>query len=124
MKNNSENPRLTHEVWLHPVKAGVWLDVRATRIALLCFFKGTINCERYVQVIFRQFFRELQKKKDSMAGISKAQLLPTLHVCLCRLCLVSLGTEISTLVFGRHIHQTLILTYFLMWFIAGQCLKQ
>jgi hypothetical protein len=28
------------------------------------FFNGKITCEKYVQVILRQFFRDLQKKKD------------------------------------------------------------
>jgi hypothetical protein len=52
-KNNrywsSENPHLTHKVWLHPVKVGVWHAVRARRIAGPLFFNGTMNCERYVQ---------------------------------------------------------------------------
>jgi hypothetical protein len=47
-----------------------------------------------------------------MAGFSKTQLLPTLHVCLHKLCLMSSGTEISAIVFGQHIHLTLILVIF------------
>jgi hypothetical protein len=36
-KNNrywsSQNPHLTHEVWLHPVKVGVWHAIGARRVA-------------------------------------------------------------------------------------------
>jgi hypothetical protein len=53
-----------------------------------------------------------QKNKDSMAGLSKNVLLPTLHVCLYKLCVMSSGTEISAMVFGQHIHLTLILVIF------------
>jgi hypothetical protein len=63
MKNNhswnSQNPHLTHEVWLHPAKLGVWHAVRARRI-----LKGTINCKRYVQVILVQFFPELTEEQS------------------------------------------------------------
>jgi hypothetical protein len=47
-----------------------------------------------------------------MAGFSKIQLLPTLHVRLHKLCPMSSGTEISAMVFGQHIHLTLILVIF------------
>jgi hypothetical protein len=47
-----------------------------------------------------------------MAGFSKIQLLPTLHVCLCSLCSTSSGTELSAGVFGQHIHLNLILVIF------------
>jgi hypothetical protein len=57
-------------------------------------------------------FQSQQKKKDSMAGFSKIQLLPTLHVRLHKLCPMSSGTEISAMVFGQHIHLTLILVIF------------
>jgi hypothetical protein len=53
---NSQNPHLTNEVQLHPVKAGVWSAVKARRNAWPAFFNETINCERYEEVIFRQFF--------------------------------------------------------------------
>jgi hypothetical protein len=93
------------------VKVGVSHAVRARRIAGLLFFNGTMNCERYVQVILVQSFPELTVE-DPMAGFNKTQLRPTLHVCLCKLCLIPSGTEISALVFGRHIHPTLILMIF------------
>jgi hypothetical protein len=47
-----------------------------------------------------------------MAGFSKTQLLPTLHLCLCMVCLMSSGTELSALVFGQHVHPLLILVNF------------
>jgi hypothetical protein len=49
---NSQNPHLTKEVQLHPVKAGVWSAVEAR-----------INCERYEEVIFRQFFPEITEEE-------------------------------------------------------------
>jgi hypothetical protein len=54
-------------------------------------------------VILGQFFSELTQE-DSMAGFSKTQLLSTLHVCLCRLRLMSSGIELSTVVFSQHVH--------------------
>jgi hypothetical protein len=40
-----------------------------------------------------------------MAGFSKTQLLPTLHVyvIICRLCQMSSGTELPAVVFGPHV---------------------
>jgi uncharacterized membrane protein len=51
-------------------------------------------------------------KKDSMAGFSKTQLLPTLHVCLYKLRQMSLGTEISAVVLCQHIPLILITVIF------------
>jgi hypothetical protein len=63
MQNNRysspQNPHLTHEVPLHPVKVCVWCAVSARGIAGPVFFNETINCERYVRVILRQFFPKL-----------------------------------------------------------------
>jgi hypothetical protein len=59
----SQNPHLTHEVLLHPVKVGVWCAASARRIAGPVFFSETINCKRCVQVIFRQFFPELTEER-------------------------------------------------------------
>jgi hypothetical protein len=59
--------RLTHKVLLLPVKVGVWCAVSARRIVGPVFFNETINCERYVQVILRQFFPEL-KEKERICG--------------------------------------------------------
>jgi hypothetical protein len=44
---------------LPPVKVGVWCAVSARRIIGPVFFKRTINCKRYVEVILGQFFPEL-----------------------------------------------------------------
>jgi hypothetical protein len=59
-----------------------------------------------------------------MAGFIKTLLLPTLHRCVCRLCLMSLGTEISAVVFGQHVHLILILAIFLLGLFEGQILQQ
>jgi hypothetical protein len=54
MQNNrywsSQNPHLTLEVLLHPVRVGVWCAVSARRIDVPVFFNKTINCERYLRV--------------------------------------------------------------------------
>jgi hypothetical protein len=76
----------------------------------LCFFNETINCERNVQVIRGQFFPELTE--EEMAGFSKTQLLPTLHVYLCRLCPMTSGTKLSEVVFGQHFHPILTLVIY------------
>jgi hypothetical protein len=64
---------------LHPVKVGFWCAVSAKRIVGPVFWKLTINCRRYVQVILRQLFPELTEE-ESMARFSKTQLLLTLHI--------------------------------------------
>jgi hypothetical protein len=60
---NSQNPHLSHEDPLHPVKVGVWGAVSARRIVEPVFFNKTINCERYVQVILGHFFPELTEEE-------------------------------------------------------------
>jgi hypothetical protein len=60
---SSQNPHLTHEVLLHPVKVSVWCAVGARRIVGPVFLNKTINCKRYVQVILRQFFPELTEEE-------------------------------------------------------------
>jgi hypothetical protein len=66
MQNNchwiSQNPHLTHEAPLQPVKVGVWCALSA-RIVGLVFFNETINFERYVWVILGQFFSELTEEE-------------------------------------------------------------
>jgi hypothetical protein len=59
----SQNPHLSHEVLLHPMKVDVWCDVSARRIVVPVFFKEIINSEIYVQVILGQSFSELQEKE-------------------------------------------------------------
>jgi hypothetical protein len=44
------------------VKVGVWCAVSARRIVEPVFFKRTINFERYVQVVLRQFFTVLTEE--------------------------------------------------------------
>jgi hypothetical protein len=41
-----QNPQLTHETPLHPVKVGVWCALSARRTVGPVFFKETINCDR------------------------------------------------------------------------------
>jgi hypothetical protein len=45
---NSQNPNLTHEVPLHPVKVGAWCAVSARSIVGPAFFNKTINFERWL----------------------------------------------------------------------------
>jgi sulfur relay (sulfurtransferase) complex TusBCD TusD component (DsrE family) len=60
---NSQNPDLTQEGSLHPVKVCVWCA--AVRGLLdLCFFKEKINCEKYVQVIIGQFSSDLTEEEN------------------------------------------------------------
>jgi hypothetical protein len=67
MQNNrywsSQNPHLTHEAVLHPVKVSVWCALSAGRILGPLFFNKTINCERYVQVILGQFFPDVAEEE-------------------------------------------------------------
>jgi hypothetical protein len=60
---SSQNPYLTLDVLLQPVKASVWCAVSAEIVYLCFFFNETINCERYVQVILGQFFPELTEEE-------------------------------------------------------------
>jgi hypothetical protein len=50
------------------------------------FFKETINCERYVQVILGQFFPELTEEERLYGWFQQDSATAQLHVCLCRLC--------------------------------------
>jgi hypothetical protein len=79
---SSQNPHLTYEAPLHPVKVGVSCALSARRIVGHVIFNETVNCERYVWVILRQYFSELTEE-ERLCGFSKTQLLPPLHVCLC-----------------------------------------
>jgi hypothetical protein len=45
------------------VKVGVWCAVSARRIIGPVLFNETINCEKYVQVILRQFFPQLTEEE-------------------------------------------------------------
>jgi transposase len=110
---SSQNLHLTHEVQLHPIKIGVWCPVSARRVVVPVFFNETINCERYVHVILGQFFPELtEEERLYMDGFNKTQVLPTLHICLCRLYLKSSGTGLSAVVFCQYVHLILILVIF------------
>jgi hypothetical protein len=45
------------------VKVGVWCAVSVRRIDVPAFFNETVNCEKYVEVFFGQFFRELTEEE-------------------------------------------------------------
>jgi hypothetical protein len=64
---SSQNPHLTHEVLHYAVNIGVWCALSA-RIVGCVFFNKTINCERYVRVILRQFFSELTEEERLYGG--------------------------------------------------------
>jgi hypothetical protein len=72
---SSQNPHLTHEVLLHPVKFGVWCVVSA-RIVGLVFFNETVNCKRYVQVILGYFFPELTEEERLYGLFQKDSATP------------------------------------------------
>jgi hypothetical protein len=72
----------THKVPLCPVKVGVWFAVRQEGLLdLLFFFNRTINWERYVQVIIRQFFPELIGE-ERLYGRSLQDSATTYTACL------------------------------------------
>jgi hypothetical protein len=50
-----------------------------------------------------------------MVDFNNTQLLPTLHVYQFRPCPMSLGAELSAVLFGQHIHSILILVIFFFW---------
>jgi hypothetical protein len=120
---SSQNLHITQEVLLHPVKVGVWYVVSARRIVGPMFFNETINCERYVQVIIRQFFSELTKERLYGWFQQDTATAHTAHTHLCRLCPVSSGIEFSAVVFGQHIHLFVIFIIF-MGLFEGQSLQQ
>jgi hypothetical protein len=60
---SSQNPHLTHEVPLHPVKVGVWCAVSARRVLGSLFCNETVNCKKYVWIILGQFFPELTEEE-------------------------------------------------------------
>jgi hypothetical protein len=108
---SSQIPHLTHEVLLHPLKVGVWRAVSARRIAGPVFFNETINCGRYVQGLLGKIFPELTKRR-TLWRVS-ARLSYCSHcTCLCRLCPMSSGTDLSAAIFGQHVHPILVLAIF------------
>jgi hypothetical protein len=123
---NSENPHLTREVPLHPVKVGVWCAVIGRKIVGSVFFSKTINCKRCIQVILGQFFPELTEEERLYSWFQQdSATAHTAHtVYLSRLCPMSSGTELSAVVFGQHIHLILILLIFYSGLFEGQSLQQ
>jgi hypothetical protein len=105
------------------VKVGVWSAVNGRWIAGTAFFNETLDCERYEQVIFRQFFPEVTEEERFHGWFQQDS--STAHTALHKLCAMSSGTEISAAVFGQHIHLTLMLVIFSSVDIfEGQSLQQ
>jgi hypothetical protein len=78
----------------------------------LCYLtKQLIAKDKYTSFSGNSF-QSQHKKKDFMAGFNKTRLLPTLHICLCMLCPMSSGTELSAVVFDHYIQPMLILVIF------------
>jgi hypothetical protein len=90
----------------------VWCAVSARKIVGPVFLKKQLIAKNICKSFSGNSFQSQKKKKDSMDGFGKTQLLPTLHVHLCRLCPMSSGTELSAVVFGQHLHPILILVIF------------
>jgi hypothetical protein len=106
---SSQNPHPTHEVLLHPVKVGVRCAVSVRGITGLCFLMKQLITKDVYRPFSGNSFQSYWKKKNSKAGFSKTQLLPTLHVCLCPMCS---GTESLAVVFDQHVHPILIIVIF------------
>jgi hypothetical protein len=79
----------------------------SARIVGSVYFNETINCERYVQVILRQVFPELTEEETLWLVSASLSYWPC-----CRLCPRSLGAELTAVVFGQHVHLTLIFVTF------------
>jgi hypothetical protein len=94
------------------VKVGVGCALSARSIVATVFFKETINCEGYVRVILGHFLSELTEEERLNTWFQHDSAPLTLHVCLCRLCPMSSGTELSAVIFGQHVHLILIFVIF------------
>jgi hypothetical protein len=71
------------------------------------------------QLIVKDMYRSfpgnlprVHRRRKTMAGFSKTLPLPTLHICLCRLCSMSSRTELSAVVFGQYVPLISILEVF------------
>jgi hypothetical protein len=95
-----------YKVPLHSVKVGVWCALSARRIV----GPVVLTIQLIAKNMYRSFF-PVNRRRKTMAGFSKTELLPTLHI-QCRLCSMSSGRELSAVVFGQHVHLILILAIF------------
>jgi hypothetical protein len=70
---SSENPHLTHEVLLHPVKVGICCAARSRRIVGPVFFNKTINYKKYVDRS-REILSRVTRRRNTVwlvsAGLS------------------------------------------------------
>jgi hypothetical protein len=95
------------------VKVGVWSAVKPRWIAGPAIFNETINCIRYEQAILGQFFPELTEEERFHGWFEQdSATAHTKCMSIQKLCPMSSGTEISAVVFGQHVHLTLILDIF------------
>jgi hypothetical protein len=86
------------------------------------FFNGTINSERYIQVILGQFF---PREEERLYGQFQ-QDSATAHTTWISMQALShvFGTELSVVVFGQHLHLIIILPIFLLGLFEGESLQQ
>ncbi|PNF16049.1 hypothetical protein B7P43_G04580, partial [Cryptotermes secundus] len=52
---SSQNPQLTHQIPLHPVKIGVCCLINARRVLVPVFFNEIIKCERCLRAEGQDF---------------------------------------------------------------------
>jgi hypothetical protein len=97
------------------VKAGVWCAVSARRFVEPVFFNGTINSEKYIQVILGHFFPELPEER--LYGWFQQDSATAHTACMSMQALSDVfGDRISAVVFGQLVHPILI---FLLGFFEG-----
>jgi hypothetical protein len=77
----------------------------------LCFLT-TVNFERYVQAILRQFFPQLTEGERLYGWFQQRPIYCPHCTYVCAGFVQSSGTELSAVVFGQHVHLILILVIF------------
>jgi hypothetical protein len=102
---SSENPRLTQEDLLHPVKVGVWYSVSPRRDTGPVFFNEAINCGKICACNSLAILFRVNRRR-------KTELPPMLHAYQCRLRPMSSSTESSAVEFGQHVHPVTIFVIF------------
>ena len=78
-----ENPHNIHEVPLHDVKIGVWCAISGRRIIGPIFYDGTINAQRYVDLILQPFFAEVtEEERDHAYFMQDNATAHTAHISM------------------------------------------
>jgi hypothetical protein len=107
---SSQKPHLTHEVLLHPVKVDVWCAVSARRIV------GPVLLTK--KIIKR-------RRKTLQLLLERLSHCPHCTYIYARLCPMSLGTELTAVVFGQRVHPILVLViFFFLELFEGKRLQQ